>query len=68
MHELQRENQLLNRITDKVSIGTAWPQGGYVYGQDQQQQGQQQQLPQGQMPHQQMQGQQQAPQGGPPGY
>lgn len=50
-----------------MAIGTAWPQGGYVYGQDQQQQGQQQQLPQGQIPQQQMPGQQ-APPGGPPGY
>lgn len=58
---------MLNKRADKVTIGTAWPQGGYVYGQDQQQQGQQQQLPQGQIPQQQMPGQQ-APPGGPPGY
>lgn len=65
--ELYREKQLLNGVADSAVTGTAWPQGGYVYGQDQQQQGQQQQIPQGQIPQQQMPGQQ-APPGGPPGY
>ncbi|POS80745.1 RNA recognition domain-containing protein [Diaporthe helianthi] len=75
-HDFRREKQSSNSFTDKVRTDTAWTQGGYVYGQDQQQQqqqGQQQQIPQGQMPQQQMPqqqmpGQQQAHPGGPPGY